>query len=117
MMAPRPPSDMGSLSDGAGAAAEAQMMDGSRGSSSTDEFAELFRNDFYFRESLYNSDYVDRPDESCCSDAEMEGEGDEEDAGKEDEEVEASEEEPRATARSDAGRSDHCDAGDERRGC
>ena len=51
---------------------------GSRGSSSTDEFAELFRNDFYFRESLYNTDYRERPDESCCSEAEMEGEGDEE---------------------------------------
>ena len=47
----------------------------------------------------------------------MEGEGDEEDAGKKDEEAEANEEEPRATARSDAGRSDHCDAGEERRGC
>jgi hypothetical protein len=110
---------MGSLSDGAGAAAEAQMMDGSRGSSSTDEFAELFRSDPDFREALYNnSEYMDRPqEESCCSDAEMEGEGDEENAGKEGEEAEASEEEPRATARSDAGRSGHCDAGDERRGC
>ena len=109
---------MGSLSDGAGAAAEAQMMDGSRGSSSTDEFAELLRSDPYFRESLYNSEYMDRPqEESCCSDAEMEGEGDEENAGKEGEEAEASEEKPRATAPSDAGRSDHCDAGGERRRC
>ena len=41
------------------------MMDESRGSSSTDEFAELFRSDPYFRQSLYNSDYMDYMDEDA----------------------------------------------------